>query len=76
MNNAGHYPPSLDLLVAPDTNGNRYLNQTRLPRDPWDREYCYVVGPPPNVGTFGADGKPGGTGDNADIDSASIVNGR
>ena len=21
MNNAGHYPPSLDLLVAPDTNG-------------------------------------------------------
>jgi hypothetical protein len=74
-NNGGTYPDSLKKLVLQDMNGYRYLNQTSIPRDPWDREYRYVDGPPPIVTTFGADGKPGGSGDDADIDSSS-VNGR
>lgn len=72
----GIYPESLDLLVAPDTKGRRYLNCERVPRDPWNRAYIYMRGDQLVVMTLGADGKPGGTGDDADIDYASLVNGR
>lgn len=73
LNNAGAYPDSLLPLVLKDKNGYSFLNQTTVPRDPWGREYRYEPGPPPNVSTLGADGKPGGTGDDADIDYASIA---
>jgi general secretion pathway protein G len=54
----------LQALVA----GN-YIR--RLPNDPWSRPYSYVVpgreGRPFTVGTLGADGREGGTGEDADI---------
>jgi general secretion pathway protein G len=73
--NGGRYPDSLEALVTPDELGHGYLNLTRIPRDPWGREYIYVRDSV-NVMTLGADGKPGGTGDDADIDYKTIVNGR
>lgn len=56
MSNGDTYPTTLDVLVAPDDHGHRYLGQTSLPRDPWGREYVYVPGNPPNVLTHGRDG--------------------
>ena len=72
-NNARTYPDTLDLLVTPDTNGHRYLNKTRIPKDPWGRDYIYCGKKDPRVMTLGADGKPGGTGENADVDNHSIL---
>jgi general secretion pathway protein G len=47
-----------------------YLSGT-LPKDPWGRDYLYEAPttdvPEPKIKTLGADGKPGGTGNDADI---------
>ena len=80
MQHGGEYPTSLDPLVAPDEHGRRYLNQTKVPKDPWREAYGYKPPgpgqPQPRAFTLGADGVPGGTGDDADIDYAAIVDGR
>lgn len=73
MNNEGVYPSTLGVLVIPDGRGHRYLDQVRLPRDPWGREYVYVPGETVNILTYGRDGIRGGQGDDADIDYFSIV---
>lgn len=43
----------------------------RLPNDPWNRPYVYAApganGRPFSISTLGADGQPGGDGENADI---------
>jgi general secretion pathway protein G len=67
------YPSSaqgLQVLVAPPgaTNTGGYIK--KLPNDPWKRPYIYAY--PGQHGAFdiqtlGADGVPGGTGENADI---------
>lgn len=72
----GLYPESLAVLVTADEQGRRYLSQYRLPRDPWNREYVYVPGHPPNVLTYGRDGVQGGTGEDADVDYVAVVGGR
>lgn len=74
----GQYPGSLNELV----NGTGikhwhgpYLD-TRLPHDPWGRPFGYD--PPndpsdvPDVFTFGADGQPGGTGENSDFHTRPV----
>jgi len=48
-----------------------YIKRSDL-RDPWDRPYMYMQQGTVNVGgydifSYGADGQPGGDGDNADI---------
>ncbi len=48
----------------------RFLDH--MPRDPWGNDYIYrypgVQNPDgPDIGTYGANGQPGGTGDSADI---------
>lgn len=61
----------LAVLVAPRTGaaaGGGYIK--KLPDDPWKRPYVYAM--PGKNGAFdimslGADGAPGGTGENADI---------
>lgn len=69
----------LDVLVQRPMGHRRadawngpYL-QTGLPEDPWGVPYQYFLpgrgGQPYEVVTFGADGVPGGEGDNADIDN-------
>lgn len=78
------YPASGDglnaLLVAPAglAQPERYRQGgyiKKLPNDPWGRAYHYDV--PGKKGPFeiyslGADGQPGGEGDNADIYSSEI----
>ena len=52
----------------PNWAGDGYID--RLPKDPWGRDYLYLI---PGVHgeidifTHGADGEPGGTGNDADI---------
>jgi hypothetical protein len=63
----GRYPSSLTLLPSHDT----------IPRtDPWGRPYMYETtdreGRGYRLGALGADGKPGGSGDDQDV---LIVNG-
>jgi general secretion pathway protein G len=74
--NGGKYPSHLEDLLTPDFNGRTYLQGTRPPRDPWGRVYRYDPPGPdrplPRVYTYGRDGRPGGEGDDADIDNLSI----
>lgn len=72
----GHYPDNqvgLGALMTAPTNETKwqgpYLQKT-IPNDPWDHPYIYRI--PSEKGEFdlislGADGKQGGTDDNADI---------
>jgi len=63
------------LVARPSTepvppNWKAYLD--KLPNDPWGRPYQYInpgLKGEVDVLTFGADGKPGGEGNNADIGS-------
>jgi general secretion pathway protein G len=75
----GRYPSSdqgLDALVVKPTTGTipnnwkPYLD--KLPNDPWQRPYQYAnpgVHGEIDVFSFGADGQPGGEGNDADIGS-------
>lgn len=72
----GRYPTTEEGLKAlienpgiPGWDGP-YLKKKVIPKDPWGRPYIYKC--PGDHGDFdlyslGADGKPGGTGENADI---------
>ena len=77
VESGGRAPETLNLLVTPDENGRTYLkNRTMIPQDPWGHAYGYE--PPTSerdyrVFTLGRDGKPGGTGDDADIDNVTIA---
>lgn len=73
----GRFPTEregLDLLMRAPGDGaaswsGPYLSGA-LPDDPWGRPYVYkapVDGQEPQVLTLGSDGKPGGSGDGADI---------
>ncbi|NUP97662.1 MAG: type II secretion system protein GspG [Planctomycetaceae bacterium] len=74
VNNGGAYPESLEALVVPDANGETYLKGLRqIPLDPWGNAYVYfapTAGSEPRIVSYGKDGKPGGEGSDADIDSA------
>ncbi len=53
-----------------------YLDSLQAPPDPWKREYVYMS-PGPNgeqflIISYGADGEPGGTEENADITSNDL----
>ena len=74
----GRYPTQqegLSLLVQAPGDGaanwaGPYLSG-ELPKDPWGHDYIYqapaIDGDQPKVGTYGSDGKPGGSGNAADI---------
>jgi len=80
----GFYPTTdqgLQALITKPTNGripSRYRDGgyiPRLPKDPWGNDYAYLS--PGQHGDFdlmsyGADGEPGGTGNNADINDWEI----
>jgi len=69
----GRYPSGtegLEAFVAKQGQGSRYMD--RIPNDPWNSPYQYLnpgVHGEIDVFSFGADGKPGGEGVNADIGS-------
>ncbi|MEJ7746850.1 MAG: type II secretion system major pseudopilin GspG [Luteimonas sp.] len=59
--------------LAPNWKAGGYLE--RLPRDPWGNPYQYLnpgVHGEIDIFTFGADGTPGGEGNDADIGSWSL----
>jgi general secretion pathway protein G len=72
------YPADLRPLITPDDAGKCWLEgyNGHIPKDPWKHEYQYEpptpAHPKPHVWSYGADGKRGGSGDDADIDSESI----
>ena len=64
------YPPSLEALSQPRPGGGgSYVRN--LPNDPWGRPYQMTTpgqnGAPFDIVSLGADGTPGGEGENADI---------
>ncbi len=68
----GRYPTAeegLVILTRPDGTGAPGIKS--LPDDPWGHPYRYLVpgenGAPYLLLSLGADGEPGGTGENADI---------
>ena len=72
----GRYPSAEEglgaLTTRPDNaagwNGP-YLKKA-VPLDPWQRPFVYVLNAPSgdfSIVSYGKDGKPGGTGDNADL---------
>ena len=73
----GRYPTSTEGLAAlvkspgniPGWNGP-YLAKGDVPQDPWGRSYIYQAGQNGNafeIKSLGADGKEGGTDENADV---------
>lgn len=78
----GSYPPStvgLDALVRnPNVSGwnGPYLKKEAVPVDPWGNPYSYKCCPGDHgeydLWSEGADGKPGGEGENADIASWTV----
>ena len=83
----GYFPwteQTLDALVKPATIGNTPRNFPEggyiksVPKDPWGNEYQYIWEPFAGVRTmytitsFGADGQPGGEGENADISTKQL----
>ncbi len=79
MDNAARLPESLEILVEKDEFGASYLKQTVVPKDPWGNEYIFepdgTGGSGYLIWTYGADGSPGGEGDNMDFNNQMIRNG-
>lgn len=72
LDNKGQTPGDLADLINGDKN---YLSDVKsIPPDPWGNPYTYEAPGPDGedfvVRSLGADGKEGGTGDDADISSA------
>jgi general secretion pathway protein G len=53
-----------------------YLKPARIPKDPWGKDYAYISPGSESreyeIISYGADSEPGGTGNNADIESWKI----
>jgi general secretion pathway protein G len=65
-------PDSLEALVRNDKNVN-FLDSTELPKDPWGAPYIYEKqGANFSIKSYGADGSPGGDGENADVNSENL----
>jgi len=66
VNNGGHWPDSLEMLVLPDANGQAYARVSTT--DPWGNAFVFSAeGEGLSVQCLGADGKPGGEGNDADF---------
>lgn len=73
--NAGQLPPSLGSLTRAGTAVPAILCVDRMPSDPWGREYHYeawAARPGFRVFSLGADGRPGGKGDDRDVDNLTF----
>jgi len=63
-------PPPADL---PRYDVDGYVETERLPEDPWHRPFVYVSdGRKFEILSYGADGQPGGDGENADLSSRRL----
>ena len=63
----------LDALVQ-NEKGKKFLDATEVPLDPWGNPYAYTSedGKSFTVISYGADGVPGGSDDDADISSENL----
>lgn len=63
------YPDSLEVLLQKDPKIGNRKHLGEIPKDPWDRALRYekIGGGAVRITSYGADGKPGGSGDDADI---------
>jgi len=61
----------LEALVNND-KGIKFLESDTIPKDPWDKDYIYTSESSREyrIVSYGADGRQGGSGYDADIDSA------
>ncbi|MCZ6598321.1 MAG: type II secretion system major pseudopilin GspG [Planctomycetota bacterium] len=79
IENNGMWPESLQELVTPDENGFTFLKGTSIPLDPWRNEYAYEPPTPgqtvPTITCYGADGVPGGEGQDQDFTNHMIRSG-
>jgi general secretion pathway protein G len=67
----GRYPDSLEALLEPDEEGLSWLAE--IPLDPWGNAYVYQLdGESVRVLSYGADGVPGGEGEDADVSSDDL----
>lgn len=70
---AGRYPTTEEGLAVLTEAGATGSTIKKLPNDPWGRPYVYVSpgadGAPFQISSLGADGQPGGGGEDADIKS-------
>jgi general secretion pathway protein G len=77
----GRYPTDLNELVQNPglSNWGPEPYMDRIPNDPWNNPYVYeYIGegtPPYRITSYGADGQPGGTGDNADLTNIELLHG-
>jgi len=66
----GEYPAALSALIEPHDDGFTYLKALTLIPDPWERPYIYerkAGGRGWRLICYGADGKPGGSGEARDL---------
>ena len=80
IENNGRYPATLDELLTSAPGQPPYLETETgaLPLDPWGHPYRYVPPGPDGqyrILTLGADGAPGGSGTDQDIDQNSLRQG-
>lgn len=66
----GKYPSSGEGLDA----AKKYFENSEVPKDPWDNPYVYISpgthgDHPYEIMSYGKDGKEGGEGDDADVQS-------
>lgn len=66
------FPETLEELISPSGEGwdGPYLKKPEMIKDPWGRTYVYARtsgDPPYTIGSYGADGMAGGTGEDKDI---------
>jgi general secretion pathway protein G len=65
----------LNVLVE-NEKGRNFLDAKAVPDDPWGNPYVYKFeGENYGIVSYGADGQPGGTGNNADISSDALDGG-
>jgi hypothetical protein len=71
LSNDGRWPESMEELVR-----SRHY-RAAPPLDPWGRRYrlepSIAPGDPPRIFTLGRDGRPGGSGDDADFDNGGRI---
>jgi general secretion pathway protein G len=67
-------PPSAGKLPAKWREGG-YLDSRKLPKDPWGNDFVFLspgLNGDFDLSSYGADGEPGGEGDDADINNWEI----
>lgn len=64
----------LQALIKNEKN-RKFLDSSKVPTDPWDNDYVYKIEGSRNfsITSYGADGVPGGEGQDADISSADLA---